>query len=294
MKLPLVPLSEKRAKKISKHYLGWGQRLSKIFPSLDINLERAGFSMEAREWSSVAFYSFLNYFSIIFVIIFSIAIMSNMIFSTALLTSMLVGFAVGFGTFFYINMYPRIIVSRKIRDVEKNLPQALHHLLIEVRSGMPLFNSFISLARSNYGSLSKEFQNVVNEINTGKSEIEALEKMTRENYSLYFRRIMWQLVNAMKSGADIGSTLKEIVEQMTLEQKADIKKYGVQLNSMALFYMIFVIIFPTLGIVFLLILSSFMGAFFDIQVIMLGVLGFLVLIQFLFIGMIKGKRPVGV
>jgi len=289
-----MPVSEKKAKKITKHYLGWGEKIARLFPSLGLELEQIGYDFEARQWTSVALYSFLNYFSIMFSTIFIIAIAANVIFSMALLVSFLVGFAIAFASFTYITFYPKISISRNTRNVEKNLPHALHHLLIEVRSGMPLYNALISMSKGDYGALSKEFQKTVNEINTGKSEIESLEILARENNSIYFRRILWQIVNSMKSGADIGSTLKEIVDQTTAEQKADIKKYGTQLNSLALFYMIFVVIFPTLGIVFLLILGSFLGAVFNIQAIMMGILGFLVLIQFVFIGLIKGKRPVGV
>jgi flagellar protein FlaJ len=293
MKIPFIPTSEKRAKRLSRHYIGWGEKISKIFPSLGLELGQVGFNFEARQWISMALFSFLNYFSIIFSAIFIIAIIAKVVLHTALMISLLSGFVVALATFSYTVFYPKMLITRSKRDVEKNLPHALHHLLIEVRSGMPLSNSFMSLARGNYGVLSKEFQNAVNEINTGKSEIETMEIMARENKSLFFRRILWQIVNSMKSGADVGSTLKEIVDQTTAEQKAEIKKYGTQLNSLALFYMMFVVIFPTLGIVFLLILTSFVGTVFNVQIIMMGVLAFLVLIQFIFIGLIKGKRPAG-
>ena len=213
---------------------------------------------------------------------------------TSLLISGLVGFAIGSATFFYLIFYPKLHVGRKTKDVEKYLHTALCQMLIHVRSGVPLFNSFVALANAGYGQLSQEFRKAVSEINTGKSEIQALEIMTRENPSLYFRRIIWQLVNAMKSGADIGTTIKEIVDNIAIEQRVAIKKYGSELNPLALFYMVLVVIFPTLGIIFLLILSSFVGAAFNIQLLLMAVLGFLVVIQFMFMGMIRTKRPVGI
>ena len=81
---------------------------------------------------------------------------------------------------------------------------------------------------------------------------------------------------------------------MGADQKAAIKKYGSELNPLVLFYMVLVVIFPTLGIVFLLVLSSFVAAAFDMQVVMTAVLVFLVLVQLMFIGLVKSKRPLGI
>jgi pilus assembly protein TadC len=142
--------------------------------------------------------------------------------------------------------------------------------------------------------LSHEFKRAVNEINTGKSEIAALEMLARDNPSLYFRRVLWQMVNALKSGADIGQTMKQIVDNLSEEQRIAIKKYGAQLNPLALMYMIFCVIFPTLGITFLLVISSFIGIGFDLEYMLIGILVFLVMFQFMLIGLIKSRRPVGV
>jgi flagellar protein FlaJ len=125
--------------------------------------------------------------------------------------------------------------------------------------------------------------------------VESLEVMARENPSLHFRRILWQVINALKSGADVAVTLKEIVDSMLVDQRVAIKKYGSELNPLALFYMLLVVIFPTLGIIFMLVLFSFVGSLaIDLRVIMFGVLVFLFVFQFMFIGMVKSKRPVGV
>jgi len=292
--VPFVPVHLERAKRISRHFRGWGESLSKMFPALHWELEQGEFEMEPREWVAMSLYSAFLYFVIVFLLVFSLSSIYHIVLRTAFLVSLLSGVAVGFCVFFYISMYPKLFVGRKVRDLERNLPSALRHLLVHVRSGVPFFNSLVSIANSGYGLLSKEFDKAVKEINTGRSEISAMEMLTRENPSLYFRRFMWQIVNAMKSGADIGMTIKGIVDDMMTEEKVAIKKYGSELNPMVLFYMVLVVIFPTLGIVFLLILSSFVAAAFDIQFVMAGVLVFLILVQLMFIGLVKSKRPVGI
>ena len=196
--------------------------------------------------------------------------------------------------FMYVIFYPKLYVNRKINQIEKNLPYALHHLLIEVRSGIPLFNALVSISQSRYGILSEEIKKAVDDISTGKSEIGSLELLARRNPSLYFRRVLWQIVNSLKSGADIGNTIKQIVDNLAEEQRVAIKKYGSQLNPLTLMYMIFAVIFPTLGITFILVLSSFVGIGIDLQIVLIGIILFLLLFQFMIIGLIKSKRPVGV
>jgi flagellar protein FlaJ len=293
-RIPFIPVKSDKLKKIIHHYLGLGESLVKFFPKMDFELDQVEFEADAKEWLALAFYLFINYFVLIFAMVFMVAIVVKVVVFRALMISFFSGLGFGFIVFFYLILYPKLLVSRRVKNLERNLPYALRHLLIQVRSGMPLYNAFISISKGKYGLLSDEFRKAINEINTGKSEIDVLEEMTRNNPSLYLRRILWQIVNALKTGADIGTTLEEIVDNIILEQRAEIKRYGSQLNPIALFYMIMVVVFPTLGIVFLLILTSFVGTVMDLHIILIGVLMFLFLIQFMFIGMIKGKRPVGI
>ncbi len=293
-RIPFVPVYLGRAKRVSRHFFGLGESLMGMFPGLKGHLRQAEFDIEPREWVAIAVYTGFFYFSLTFLLVFSLAFAYNVVLRTAFLVSFLSGMGMGFSTFFYISLYPKLFVNRKVRNLEKNLPSALRHLLVHVRSGVPFFNSLVSIAYSGYGLLSDEFLRAAKEIDTGLSEIAALELLARENPSLYFRRIVWQIVNAMKSGADIGQTIKEIVTDMGADQKAAIKKYGSELNPLVLFYMVLVVIFPTLGIVFLLVLSSFVAAAFDMQVVMTAVLVFLVLVQLMFIGLVKSKRPLGI
>jgi len=293
-KPPLVPFPMKIAMKASKRFLGIGESLSHAFPGMHFELEQAGMEYEPREWLALAFFSFLFYFVLIFSTIFTVFLAAKIPIPKAIAFSILIGFSMSMISFVYITFYPKLFVTRKIKSIESYLPHMLHHLLIEVRSGVPLYNALVSIAKSKYGRLSEEIRKAVNEINTGKSEIAALEMLAKQNPSFYFRRVLWQIINSIKSGADIGDTLKTIVDNLAEEQRVAIKKYGSQLNPLTLMYMMFCVIFPTLGITFIVVISSFIGLGIDIHFVLIGILGFLLLFQFVLIGLIKSKRPVGV
>lgn len=292
-RLPFIPFRLEVARGISRHFLGFGEMMEKMFPQLDFYLQQSQMSFEKREWLGLSFFVSLVYSSVLFVALTLLMFTLRGILPLAIGVGFAGALAIGTAIFFYFSFYPRLVVKKKVRDIESNIPYVLNHLLVEVRSGVTMFNAMSSLIAGKYGRLSDEFAKVVTEINTGKSEADALENMAVNNPSLYLRRVIWQMVNALKSGADIGMTLKEIVDNVTSEQKTSIKKYGSELNPLSLFYMMLVVIFPTLGIVFMLVMFSFIGVAFSMELLLLGVLGLLVLMQVMFVGLIKNKRPTG-
>ena len=150
-------------------------------------------------------------------------------------------------------------MRRKVRDLEKNLLYGLRHLAIQVKSGVSLFDALVSVSKQDYGILSEELAVCTKKISTGLAEDRALEELAMKNPSLHFRRAIWQIVNSMKSGTDLGDTLESIVSSISSEQRISIRKYGSQLNPMAMMYMMLAVIIPSLGITFLIILSSFSG-----------------------------------
>lgn len=293
-RIPFIPMKPESVKRVSRRFMGIGEDVAGFFPSLDFVLDRSGLGFEPREWTGVCVFSSIFYAAMVSGLLLFISMLAKINPITGSALSILSGFMMGGATFMYLMFYPKLIGRKKTKELETNLSYALHHLLIHVRSGVPLFNSMISIAKGGYGTLSKEFEKAVKEIDTGKSEIEALESLARDNPSMHFRRIMWQMVNAMKSGSDIGRTLSEIVDSISVEQRIAIKKYGSELNPLALFYMLLVVIFPTLGIIFILVLFSFIGSMINMEVLLMGILMMLLVVQVMFIGMIKTKRPMGV
>ena len=293
-KIPFLPLPYDKVKSITEHFLGIGENLSKMFPSLEFDLEQSGFEISPRRWMSIALFAFMFYCILIFGLVMLVTVVAKIEFSRSVIVSLFAGLGIGSGSFMFLSFYPKLSAQKKVNDIEKNLPYVLHHILVQVRSGVPLYDTLVSIAKGDYGTMSREMRKVVNEINTGKSEAEALEKVTRETPSFFFRRVMWQLINALKSGADVGVTMKEIVENLAVEQRVAIKKYGAQLNPLALMYMLFAVIFPTLGITFLIVLSSFTGMKFSLELVLTGITGVIVLFQFMFIGLIKSRRPAGI
>jgi len=193
-------------------------------------------------------------------------------------------------SFFYVILYPNLIIVRKTKDLEKKLLFALRHLLIQVKSGVPLFDALVSVSNGNYGAVSKELKECTKKISTGLEQTVALEELALKNPSLDFRRIIWQITSSIKTGADLGNTLENVVQNLSDEQRVAVRRYGSQLNPMAMMYMMLAVIVPSLGITFMLIFSSFSGIAVSESMFYI-ILAMLAFFQFIFIGMVKSRRP---
>jgi flagellar protein FlaJ len=191
--------------------------------------------------------------------------------------------------FFTFANYPKIKAKKLSRELEKDLTYALRHMLIEVRSGISLYESMVSVSEG-YGEASKEFNRIVKDINGGKPQVEALEDSIVRNPSTQYRRAMWQMINALKSGTDVSNTLETLVDSMIKQQKMEVEKYGKELNPYILVYLMIAVIMPSLGVTFLIVLSTFTGIGLN-NFMFYQMLAGLVLFQLFFLNFVKSKRP---
>lgn len=192
-------------------------------------------------------------------------------------------------SFLYFLKYLDLKIRRKVKKIEQDLIFATRHLLIELEAGVPLFNALMTISKD-YGEISRQVKKAIGKVNYGAPLDVALQEIAENNPSEYFRRVLWQLINAERSGSDIARALSTIIDQISQEQIIDIRRYGQKLNPFAMLYLMFAVIVPSLGITLLLVIGSFfrmsLGEGFLIMVLIL--LGFM---QFMFFSIISSSRP---
>lgn len=288
MKVPFLLLNPEKILFISKKSFIYilADKLSKIL-NLEIVLKQADIPYAEREWISLAIFSSICWFIILFIILFLVGLILKI---NIFFHSFLLSFIFSIFIFSYFVFYPKLLVARKVRDVEKNLPYVFRQLLIELRGGVSLFDALVSISLQDYGVLSKEFKEATKKISSGYTEVQVLEELIIKIPSQKFRKCMWQIVNSLRSGVEISDVLKNIVNNIVNEQRAEIKEYASSLNPIALSFMMFCIIFPTMGLIVILLLSSFIGLKIPKEILYL-ILVLMAFIQFNFIGIIKTRRP---
>ncbi len=195
-------------------------------------------------------------------------------------------------SFIYAMQIPLVKARQRAKKIEQELVFAGRHMLIELKSGVPLFDSMLGISRD-YGPVSEEFNKVVEKVTLGVPLGAALHDVAENNPSPYFNRLALQLANSLASGADVATTLESSLDQISKEQVNELKAYGQKLNPLVMFFMIFGIIMPSLGVAFLIMLVSFIGGS-GISfgpAALFGVLACICIIQFIFLSMVESSRP---
>jgi len=167
----------------------------------------------------------------------------------------------------------------------------LRDMQIQLTGGTPLFDSLGNIAKGGYGECSVICNNIVKEVQSGRSITRVLDEFGMLSPSEYLRRALWQIVNAVKTGSNVIVALKAISNDIRVEKENRIKMYGQELNLWGLIYMMVVVIMPSMGVTLLVILSSFIGGKMINENLFWVILFAVVVFQFLFITIIRGKRP---
>jgi pilus assembly protein TadC len=259
------------------------QKLPFIRKDLDsANIE----NFTAEEYGAIIFIvSFINSLLIgLILTLLNIALKLNIIFLVILISITIFIFS-----FISLVLYPKINAKKRIRDIDSNLIPALRHLLIEMKSGVTLFQSMRSVSRE-YGEVSKEFLKIVDSIETGMDESKALKEAGRKVPSQKFRKILWQIGNTLVTGADIVKELDDLVQELRRGHVEDIKKYTQELNPLTMLYMVIGIVLPALGISLINLFLSFLSI--NIPMIFIWLVPvFLAIFNIFFIYSIRSRIP---
>jgi len=191
--------------------------------------------------------------------------------------------------FLYFFNYPSLQIEKRKREINQEIIYAGRFLIIELGAGVPLYNSIENLSE-NYEHIGKYFKEVVNKVQMGTALEDALREITETLPSDNLRKIIWQMLNSIKTGTDLTVSLKPILEHISKEQQIEVREYGRKLNPLAMFYMMVAVIIPSLGITLVMILATFLGFKMDIA-LLLTLAGLIAFVQFMFMSLIKSSRP---
>lgn len=258
--------------------------------SLGETLKNLQAGLTREEYLGICYKTFIN--MLIFFYIFATIMLFLFKIKNFYIYSILIAFMFSIFVFFAQNVYPKIYLSRKQREIEKNLIPALEDILVQLNSGIPLFNIMVNISDGDYGVLSQEFKKAVKNINAGIPESAALNEIGKQNPSVFFRRTLWQISNGMNAGSDISIIIKDSIKSLNDEQMIQIQTYGNRLNPMIVLYMLMAVIVPALSVTFLTIISSMVNLPANMTILLfLAIFVFDVLFQIMFLGLIKSRRP---
>ena len=261
------------------------QRVAKIFPALRLKLKQAGIDDRPEDFIKKTFVSAFYMTTGIIIALFLVLAKLKAL-TGVLYTFIPVVFLV---LFLYMIRLPDIKITKKEKEISKEIVFAGRFILIELESGVPLYNAMINVSK-NFEIVGKYFKEITDKVNLGTSMEDALNEAVEFVPSDNLRKILWQIINSIRTGADVAKSLYSVMDQITKDQMTEVNKYGKKLNPLAMFYMIVAVILPSLGVTMLIILSSFIQFQLSLTVL-LALAGFLGFIQFMFISIVKYSRP---
>ncbi|USN44982.1 MAG: type II secretion system F family protein [Candidatus Woesearchaeota archaeon] len=181
------------------------------------------------------------------------------------------------------------IITKRAKEVDREILYAGRFLLVKLNSGTPLISALIDASNS-FGVASKYFKEIVQDIELGTPIEQAIYSAAELTVSRRFRKILFQIANALRIGIDVTAFLSSILDEIADEELIEIQRYGKKLSSFTMFYMLGAVVVPSLGMT--------MGA------IVLGLLNkpvgwpifvaatvLIVFVQVVFMGLFKSIRP---
>lgn len=265
------------------------ERLSVAFPELQWDLRRAGYDIDAIQYIAVTLLMTFIAFITVILLILSLIIIAKAPFDLYLAVG--IPIIVSIFTFFYVLSLPKLETARMGRLIDKDLEYMLKDMQIQLTAGIPLFNTIGNIAEGDYGACSTICSKIVGDIESGKSINDVLNEYGIISPSVYLRRVLWQISNAIQTGSDVKQALAAISVEIQREKENKIESYGKELSLWGLIYMMLIIVAPSMGITLLLILSSFLGGGMINEDTFWFVLVLLAIIQIIFIYLVRSKRP---
>ncbi len=296
IRIPYFPIKFELAVSLARPLRSFAPALLSSKRDFKRDLEEADMHVDPTDYASVAALCGIVYMALLFAVTVSFSMNPRLeeMFpeSSETLKSVLMSapFIISLIMMMQVMNLPSNRARTKAKDVEKNLLYALRHMTVQVRSGATLFEGMKSVAFSDYGNISKDMDTAVKQIASGFPIASAIDNLAMRNRSKNYKKILWQLENAIRTGSDIGQVLMAMSENYFEEQKIAIQKFGKELNTLTMIFLITTVIFPVMAVIVLVLTalipvqsipSSFLFVFLFIVAFM----------QIMIIGYIKEKRP---
>ena len=171
--------------------------------------------------------------------------------------------------YIFILYYPKIKEQRSYSDINRELPYALRHMGIELKSGKGLHDSLVTVKNADYGSLSLEFNRVLEEVNFGKSTEDSLLEMSHRVKSEGLTRAIHQIISTLRVGGNLSGSLDVIAKDISFDMQIKLKEYSQKLNSFILIYTFIAVLTPTIGLIMLMAGSTVMGEVISSELLLL-------------------------
>ena len=289
-RIPLMLLPVSSGRTLGVRFRGLGNRIVAFYPSIRYDLRDVGVELSAEQFGTITLFSALGW-AVIFTVLSAILIgISSSPLPVKILVPFL-AFIVSLLLFLVLHLaYPRMLADNIAKQEDRELIFVMRDVLIQISSGIPLFTVIENVGDTDYNYIGPEFREVAARVRGGAPLLDELEAMAIRTRSEYLKKTTWQLVTAIRSGANLTATLKSVVSNLVEYQFSLSRSFNAELNFIILIYLMAAAVLPTIGTTVLVIFSVF-GLLGVSPELFIGVVALSFIGQIAIIGYVRSKRP---
>jgi flagellar protein FlaJ len=240
-----VDFNERLVNIISDLFAGFSNKgPGTFFTNIQEDLYKANILMPAKKY--IALSVGVAAISAVFMGILFAAMLTLVIGPLGTILGLVLGVFIFFIVLVIAKSQPKSKVKARSDAFSREMPFALRHMSTQLTSGSGLLETMRSIAKSDYGVLSEEFQRALLEVERGATIEESLERMNLRIDSPGLKKASRQIISTLRTGGNLANTLKIIAEEIAKEMRLKLKDFIQILNTFALMYMFVVVIAPVL------------------------------------------------
>lgn len=222
------------------------QALAKSFSDLGVDLYRANMVVDPAK-----FVALMLVVGIIAALAFSLL---SLLFLPPFLVPVMgfLGFVVGLlGT----RMVPRIRVATRVKEMDRQAPYVFRHMATQLKSGIGLPETMVSVASADYGAFSEEMYRTIRDVHSGMAMADALERLENRVGSETVKRMTRQVLRTLRTGGDLADILSELADEVSFDLRMKLRDYAQSLNAIGLMFMFADSVAPTVLLIMIMIQS---------------------------------------
>lgn len=168
----------------------------------------------------------------------------------SIFTALALGAGAGAAGFFLPNVLLYNAGVKRQQVIQKGLAEALDLLVVSVQAGLGFDAALSQVAKNTTGPLAGEFFRVLQEMQIGKSRLDALRALSDRTDSVDIKHFVGAIVQADSLGVPIARVLREQAKEMRTKRRQRAEEQAQKVPVKILFPLIFFIL-PALFIVIL-------------------------------------------
>lgn len=158
--------------------------------------------------------------------------------------------------FFSMTSYPGLRKKKRAKGIEKELPNCLRLMGIQLNIGLSFEQSLRSAC--NNSDLGSELKHVMRNIDNGSSVQEAFSALSNRIDSVFVKRAVAQIIASYEKGG-AGETLKKLADEQESIIRARLKEYNGKMTVYSLLFIAVSAVFPAIFQAYMMVGSSFLN-----------------------------------